>query len=235
MTTFGSFRSRAAAAPARRPGCCTPRSNPVPAVTDPPGRTGSARPRGAGRCRRPAGRAGTRPAGTTRGRAWWRRLSSKVPIRSRSERSRSRSTSATERRAPLGKRSVSASSTPFSQIIVWPSQARSVVDSPSPAGGVDVGGEAARRRRAGQQAAVLGAADRDRAAGQVGQHRRAGQRGLRARRHRHQHVLADLDVQHEARHVRRRRTAGRGRTARPPRPSGSRRARRRPAAIWRRS
>jgi len=35
-------------------------------------------------------------------------------------------------RAPLpcGNRSVSASSTPFSQIMVWPSQARSVVDSP---------------------------------------------------------------------------------------------------------
>ena len=35
-------------------------------------------------------------------RAWWRRLSSNVPIRSRSARSRSRSTSATERRAPFG-------------------------------------------------------------------------------------------------------------------------------------
>ena len=68
-------------------------------------------------------------------------------------------------------------------------------------GGVHVGGQAARRRRAGQQLAVVGAADGDRAAGQVGQHRRAGQRGLGARRHRHPHVLADLDVQHEARQV----------------------------------
>ena len=67
--------------------------------------------------------------------------------------------------------------------------------------GVDVGGEAPRRRRPAQQAAVLGAADGDRAAGEVGQHGRPGERGLGARRHRHPHVLADLDVQHEARHV----------------------------------
>ena len=63
--------------------------------------------------------------------------------------------------------------------------------------GVHVRGEAARRRRAGQQRAVLGPADRDRAAGQVGQHRRACQRRLRRRRDRHPHVFADLDVQHE--------------------------------------
>ena len=44
--------------------------------------------------------------------------------------------------------------------------------------GVHVGGQAARRRRAGQQFAVVGAADGDRAAGQVRQHRRARQRGL---------------------------------------------------------
>ena len=67
--------------------------------------------------------------------------------------------------------------------------------------GVQVRRQAARRRRPGQQLAVVGAADGDRAAGQVGQHRRAGQRGLGARRHRHPHVLADLDVQHEARQV----------------------------------
>ena len=70
-------------------------------------------------------------------------------------------------------------------------------DSPSPAAAYDVRREAARRRRAGQQLAVLRPADRDRAAGQVGQHRRPGQRRLRRRRHRHPHVLADLDVQHE--------------------------------------
>ena len=41
--------------------------------------------------------------------------------------------SATERCSPFGKRSDCARPTPFSQIMVWPSQARSVVDSPSPA------------------------------------------------------------------------------------------------------
>ena len=64
--------------------------------------------------------------------------------------------------------------------------------------GIHVGRQAARRCRAGQQAAVVGAADRDRAAGQVREHRRAGERGLRARRYRHAHVLADLDMQNEA-------------------------------------
>ena len=65
----------------------------------------------------------------------------------------------------------------------------------------DVGGQAARRRRAGQQLAVVGAADRDGAAGEVGEHRRSGQRGLGAGRDRHPHVLADLNVQHEVRQV----------------------------------
>ena len=62
---------------------------------------------------------------------------------------------------------------------------------------VDVRGQAACRRRAGQQGAIFGARDRDRTAGQVGQHRRAGQRGFGARRHRDEHVLTHLDVQHE--------------------------------------
>ena len=64
-------------------------------------------------------------------------------------------------------------------------------------GGVDVGGQASRRRRAAQQGAVLGATDGDRAAAQVDQHGGAGQRGLGARRDRHPHVLADLDVDDE--------------------------------------
>ena len=68
-------------------------------------------------------------------------------------------------------------------------------------GGEDVRRDAARARRAHQQAAVLGAGDGDRAARQVEQHRRAGQRGLGARRHRHPHVLADLGVQPQAGHV----------------------------------
>ncbi len=65
--------------------------------------------------------------------AWVRRLSSKLPIRMRSWRSRSRSMSASAMRSPSGKRSVSASFVPFSKIVAWPSQATSVVDLPAPA------------------------------------------------------------------------------------------------------
>ena len=130
--------------------------------------------------------------------SWWTRLSSNVPIRNRSERSSSRSTSATDRRGPLGKRSELAR-----LHAVLPDHGLAV---PGQVGrgfafarrGVDVRSQAARRRRAGQQAAVLGPADRDRAAGQVRDHRRARERGLGARRYRHEHVLADLDVKDEA-------------------------------------
>ena len=66
-----------------------------------------------------------------------------------------------------------------------------------PGRGVDVGRQAARRGRSGQQAAVLGAPDGDGAAGEVGQHGGAGQCGLRTGRHRDEHVLADLHVQHQ--------------------------------------
>ena len=92
-----------------------------------------------------------------------------------------------------------------------------MLDSPWPRRGVDVRREAARARRAHQQPAVLRAGDRDRGAGEVGQHRGAGQGRVRARRHRHPHVLADLDVQHEPGHVGGPEDAGRCRTAPPPR------------------
>ena len=49
-----------------------------------------------------------------------------------------------------------------------------------------------------EQAAVIRLADGDVAGGEVGEHRRAGERGERARRQRHPEVLADLEVQHEA-------------------------------------
>ena len=65
-------------------------------------------------------------------------------------------------------------------------------------GGVDVGGQAARGRRAAQQLAVLRPADGDRAAGQVEQDGRARQRRLGARRDRDPHVLAHLGVDDEA-------------------------------------
>ena len=67
--------------------------------------------------------------------------------------------------------------------------------------GIDVGGQTTRRGRSGQQLAIVGAADGDRAAGQIGQHGGTGQCGLRAGRHRDEHVLADLHMQHQPGHV----------------------------------
>ncbi len=109
--------------------------------------------------------------------------------------------SATLRRSPLGKRSDCAS-----RPTVLPDHGLAV---PGQVGGrltfsgsgIHVGGQAALRRRAREQRAVVGATDRDRAAGQVGQHRRTRQRRFGTRRDRDEHVLADLDVQHEAGHV----------------------------------
>ncbi len=68
-------------------------------------------------------------------------------------------------------------------------------------GGIEVGGEAPRRRAARQQVAVLGARDGDGRAGDVGEHGRARERRLVAGRHRHPQVLAHLDVHDEAGHV----------------------------------
>ena len=65
---------------------------------------------------------------------------------------------------------------------------------PLAGGRVEVRRGAARAGAAYQLAAVLGAGDGDRAAGQVEQHVRTGERGLRARWDRHPHVLADLHV-----------------------------------------
>ena len=64
-------------------------------------------------------------------------------------------------------------------------------------GGVEVGRVAPGARRAGEQVAVLGAADGDGGCREVEQDGRAGERGLVARRHGHPHVLADLDVHGE--------------------------------------
>ena len=61
----------------------------------------------------------------------------------------------------------------------------------------DVRRAAACGRRPDQQSTVLRPGHGDRAAGQVGEHGRAGQRGLGAGRDRHPHVLADLHVQRE--------------------------------------
>ena len=69
---------------------------------------------------------------------------------------------------------------------------------------VHAGRDALRRLRGAQQPPVVGLADRDVAGGEVREHRGAGERGERARRQRHPEVLADLEVQHEAREVARR-------------------------------
>ena len=64
-------------------------------------------------------------------------------------------------------------------------------------GGIQVGRVAARARGAREEVAVVGAADGDGGGAEVEQHGRAGEGGAVARRHRHPHVLADLDVDGE--------------------------------------
>ena len=125
---------RAAAAPDRRPGCCYPRGNPVAAVRDPLARTETARPRGATRCRRPADQAQTPLAGTSprlsHGVGGCHRRCPFAAARSAAGPDRRRRSSAAH---PWVERSDWTRYTRFSQIMVWPSQARSVDDSPSPA------------------------------------------------------------------------------------------------------
>ncbi len=127
--------------------------------------------------------------------SWVRRLSSNVPCRSRSWRIRSRSTSVDRAARAVGEalglgEQVAAL---VDHRLAVPRQVRGGLALTG--GREDVRRRAARARAAHQQSTVLGAGHRDRAAGQVRQHGRASQRGLGARRDRHPHVLADLDVQ----------------------------------------
>ena len=133
MTMRLTPRRVAAAAPGRRPGCCTPRSSPARAAPGRPARRGSARRSARGRHPPSAGRGGRRRAGSRSPPRCGAGCRRRCPWRARSWRSRSRSTSATAIWSPAGKRSLSASVAPFSKIETWPSQARSVVDSPAPA------------------------------------------------------------------------------------------------------
>ena len=71
-------------------------------------------------------------------------------------------------------------------------------------GRVEIGRHAFRRLRRAQQPAVVGLADRDVAGREVRDDRRSRQRRQRARGQRHPQVLAELEVQHEARDVGRR-------------------------------
>ena len=191
----------AAAARARRPGCCRPRSSRGPAAPGRRARTGTGRPCGAARCRRTAG------------------SSSKSTVRNSGDPSTGAAV-VVERALPqpllADPVEVDVGDGPpraVGEPLALGEQVAALVDHRLPVprqvgrrlalagGGEDVRRAAARAGAAHQQPAVLGAGDGDRAAGQVGEHGRAGERGLGARRHRHPHVLADLDVQREARHV----------------------------------
>ena len=72
---------------------------------------------------------------------------------------------------------------------------------PLAGGGVDVGSQVPGGGGAGQQLAVLGPANRDGRARDVDQDAGAGQRGQRGGGHWDPHVLTDLDVEGQARHV----------------------------------
>ncbi len=64
--------------------------------------------------------------------------------------------------------------------------------------GVEASGDALRRMRRAEQAAIVGLADGHVARREVRQYRCARERGERARRQRHPEVFAHLEVQHEA-------------------------------------
>ncbi len=70
-----------------------------------------------------------------------------------------------------------------------------------PGGRVYVGAQRARRMAGAELAPILGLADKNVAGRQVGQHRRAGQSGVGARRNRRPDVLADLDVNRQVREI----------------------------------
>ena len=134
ITTL-SMPLAAGAAPAPTPGCCRPRRSARRAAPGRPARRESAPLRAAA----PAASRSAAAARRRRGESLRARSCAaatdwpKVFCRMRSRETRSRSTSAVIRCEPSTKRSDCASSSPFSQISAWPSQARSVVDSPAPA------------------------------------------------------------------------------------------------------
>ena len=119
-------------------------------------------------------------------------------MRRRSWSSRSRSTSATARRSP-SREALGLGEQHTVLVDGRLTVPRQVGRRLALAGGrVDVGGQAAGGRRPAQQLAVLGPPDRDRAARQVEEQRRARERRLGARRDGDPHVLADLGVDDEA-------------------------------------
>jgi hypothetical protein len=217
----------------------------LPAVPGRPARRGSVPPRGAARCRRRRVKGELHPAERRSGAAAWvspRRCRAggdcrrRCPAAAAPERSRSGSTSATLRRRAVG------------EALGLGQQPAVLVDHRLPVpgqvggrlalsrSGVDVAGQAARDEAdSTQELAVLGAADGDRAAGQVGQHGGTGQRGLAPsagsaptcprRSPRAARSPAD----------RRPRTAGRARTAPRRPPPGSSPRMSSPGANWRRS
>ena len=202
--TTRSHASRAAgAAPARRPGCCRPRSNPAPAARGSAGTKGKRSIRASqadivGRWIEPERDASGSCRHRHRASGGCRRTSPAARAPAAAGRDR-------RRRPPSDRRPESARSRPalhpFSKIEACPSQARSVVDFAGAGGGIEIGREAARRLRSAQQSPRLGLADRDVARREVGEDGRAGQRRVRARRHRHPEILANLRVNNQPGHV----------------------------------
>ena len=201
MTTFGLADRVAAAAPARRPGCCRPRSSPGRAARRRRARTGSGRPCGAARCRRSGGLeleldgaelvvAACAAAVVVEGALPQPLLAQPVEV----------DVDDRARGGPSGNRSVSAEQVAalVDHRLAVPGQVgASTRPGPRPRRGTPRCSVRSRLRTSSRRSSAR--RDGDRAAGEVGQHGRAGQRGLGARRDRHPHVLADLDVQHAAR------------------------------------
>ena len=148
-------RSPAAAWPGPGPGCCRPRSSPRASRAGSDGTKGNrstvaAQPHALGRARR----ARTRPL--RNGRLRRRSAARAVAEAVRRACAPGGCGRGRRRHGDLGGRLKTARSrpaaSPISKIPAWPSQARSVVDSPGAGGGVEVGGDAARRLRRAEQA-----------------------------------------------------------------------------------
>ena len=195
-------RSRRAAARGRRPGCCRPRSSPARAARGRRARTGSGRPCAAGRCRPPAGRASNSTVAEAVGPLVVRAA---VVV----ERALPQALLAQPVEVDVGDRAAR----PVGEALGLGEQVAALVDHrlavPGQVGrrlalagrGIDVRREAPRAalrtssRRSSARATVIGLPLR------LTSTVAPASAASRARRDRHPHVLADLDVQDEARDV----------------------------------
>ena len=175
---LGRRRCRTAAARARRPGCCRPRSSRARAARGRRARTGTGRPCVAARCRRRGGceleldacgtpRSGRRRCAGCRRRcpggcrSW--RMPVEVDVGDRHPRAVGEPVALGEQVAALVDHRLAVPATGRSSTRPGPRPRRRTPRC------------SARSTLTDQQGAVLGARDRDRAAGQVGQHGGAGQ------------------------------------------------------------